>query len=117
MAELSLITVLQISSNSSSLKEIIDVFGIASSTDWVLPDIICSKIISIDSFVILPWLRNLNDLIISSDFNKLASKSRLSRFVIVEQSIDATKLGELFLSIQIFSHNSKYSESKICSAS
>ena len=90
---------------------------IASSTDWVLPDIICSKIISIDSFVILPWLRNSNDLIISSDFNKLASKSRLSRFVIVEQSIDATKLGELFLSVQIFSNNSKYSESKICSAS
>src|SRR3990172_8981655 len=98
MAELSLITVLQISSNSSSLKEIIDVFWIAFSTDWVLPDIICSKIIS-------------------SDFNKLASKSRLSRFVIVEQSIEATKLGELFLSVQIISNNSKYSESKICSAS
>ena len=66
---------------------------IASSIETDFPDIIFSKIISRDSFAIFPFSRNSNAFSISSSFNKLESRPFLSKFVIDEQSIDATKVG------------------------
>ena len=52
-----------------------------------------SNIISIDSFAISLFSNNSNNLKISSFFNKSESNPFLSKFVIVEQRIDATNVG------------------------
>ncbi len=95
----------------------IEAFFIASSTFRDFFDIMFSKIISIDSFAISPFSNNSNNLKISWLFNKFESNPFLSKFVIVEQRIDATNVGFVFIFLVIFSNNSIYLESKICSAS
>ena len=74
-----------------------------------------SKIISSDSLGTLPDANSSNNSMMCSGFNSVASSPCLSRFVILEQSIEATKFGKFFLFSQIFSNGSMYSESKICS--
>ena len=79
------------------------------------------KIISKSSLGILSAASSLKNSIICSGFNSVTSSPCLSKFVILEQSIEATKFDAGwpvltdFLILHIFSNISIYSESKICS--
>ena len=66
-----------------------------------------SKIISSDSFAILLFASKLNAFSISLLFNSLLSNPRLSKFVIVPQSTEATKFGEILLSLQMDSNKTR----------